>query len=97
MEKAKQFSSSEMRNDGPVGIATVSAIEGSEFHSAWGKKLFVRFEIFTAVTMKNGVFWDISFVFLRSRRRLLVTANFIPSSPILVTLMVEALRLCISS
>jgi hypothetical protein len=31
------------------------------------------------------------FVFLRSLRRLLVTANVIPSSPILVTLMMEAL------
>jgi hypothetical protein len=31
------------------------------------------------------------FVFLRSVRRLLVTANVVPSSPILVTLMKEAL------
>jgi hypothetical protein len=31
------------------------------------------------------------FVFLRSVRRLLVTANVLPSSPILVTLMKEAL------
>jgi hypothetical protein len=31
-------------------------------------------------------------VFLRSVRWLLVTANVIPSSPILVTLMIEALR-----
>jgi hypothetical protein len=30
-------------------------------------------------------------VFLRSRRRLLVTASVVPSSPILVTLMKEAL------
>jgi cytochrome c oxidase subunit IV len=30
------------------------------------------------------------FVFLRSVRRLLVTANVVPSSPILVTLMMEA-------
>jgi hypothetical protein len=37
--------------------------------------------------MKNGVFWDI---FLRSVRRLLVTAN-VPSSPILITLMMEPL------
>jgi hypothetical protein len=35
---------------------------------------------------------DVShFVFLRSVRRLLVTANVVPSSPILVTLMMEAL------
>jgi hypothetical protein len=31
-------------------------------------------------------------VFLRSLRRLLVTANVVPSSPIIVTLMKEALR-----
>jgi hypothetical protein len=31
------------------------------------------------------------FVFLRNVRRLLVTANVVPSSPILVTLMMEAL------
>jgi hypothetical protein len=31
-------------------------------------------------------------VFLRSVRRLLVTANVVPSSPILVTLMLEAIR-----
>jgi hypothetical protein len=42
----------------------------------------VRFEVFTAVTMKNGVFWV---------RRLLATASVVPSSPILVTLMKEAL------
>jgi hypothetical protein len=57
---------------------------------------YVRFEVFTAVTMKNGVFWDVTpcgscIVFLRSVRRLLVTANVDPSSPILVTLMMEAL------
>jgi hypothetical protein len=64
-----------------------------------------RFEVFTAVTMKNGVFWDITpccpcktllvaakyLVFLRSVRRLLVTASVVPSSPILVILMKEAL------
>jgi hypothetical protein len=32
------------------------------------------------------------YVFLRSVRRLLVTANIVPNSPILVTLMMEALR-----
>jgi hypothetical protein len=37
--------------------------------------------------MKNGVFWD-DFVFLHSVHRLIVMAN-IPSSPILVTLMME--------
>jgi hypothetical protein len=38
------------------------------------------------MTMKNGVFWDVC-----SMRRLLVTANVVLSSPILVTLMMEAL------
>jgi hypothetical protein len=58
----------------------------------------VRFEVFTAVTMKNGVFWDVTpsgscknQVFLRSVRRLLVAASVVPSSPILVTLMKETL------
>jgi hypothetical protein len=48
--------------------------------------------------MKNGVFLDVTpygsckdLVFLRSVRRLLVTASVVPSSPILVTLMKEAL------
>jgi hypothetical protein len=40
--------------------------------------------------VKNDLFWDV-FVFLRSMRRFLVTANVVPSSPILVTLMNEAL------
>jgi hypothetical protein len=60
----------------------------------------VRFEVFTAVTMKNCVFWDVTpcgscknqyqVVFLRSVRRLLVAASVVPNSPILVTLMKEA-------
>jgi hypothetical protein len=47
----------------------------------------VRFEVFTTVTMKNAVFWDVTTVTLV---RTDVTTN-IPSSPILVTLMMEAL------
>jgi hypothetical protein len=60
----------------------------------------VRFEVFTAVTMKNGVFWEVTPCgsckkrhfggTKRLHRRLLVTAN-VSSSPILVTLMKEAL------
>jgi hypothetical protein len=58
--------------------------------------------------MKNGVFWDVTprdscknrfhtsflhhFVFLRCVRRLPVTASVVPSTPILVTLMKEALH-----
>jgi hypothetical protein len=47
-------------------------------------------------TVKNGVLWDVTpcgscKVFLRSVRRLLVTANVVPISPIPVTVMMEAL------
>jgi hypothetical protein len=42
--------------------------------------------------MKNAVFWDVAHLaFLRSVRRFLVIATVVPSSPILVTLMKEAL------
>jgi hypothetical protein len=49
------------------------------------------------MTTKNGVFWDEEDIpshlaFLRSVRQLLVTASVVRSSPILVTLMKEALR-----
>jgi hypothetical protein len=45
-----------------------------------------RFEVFTAVTMKNVVFWDVKpcgsckshLVFLRSVRRFLVAACVVP-------------------
>jgi hypothetical protein len=50
----------------------------------------------SVVPMKNGVFWDVTpcgyhLVLLRRMRRLLVTASTVPSSPILLTLMNEAL------
>jgi hypothetical protein len=54
----------------------------------------VSCEVFTAVIMKNAVFWDVTpvtLVFLRSGRRLLITANVVLSSPILVTLMMQAI------
>jgi hypothetical protein len=62
-------------------------------------QLSVRFEVFTAVTLKNGVFWDVTpcgsckkyLVFIRSVRRWLVAASVVPSSPILFTLMKEVL------
>jgi hypothetical protein len=65
----------------------------------------VRFDVFTAMTMKNAVFWDVTrssiiratrigelgkTLAVTSNRRPLVTAN-VPSSPILVTLVMEAL------
>jgi hypothetical protein len=55
------------------------AVQRTKFVTSVKKSwIYVRFEAFTAVTMKNGVFWD-------------VTANVVLSSPILVTLMMEAL------
>jgi hypothetical protein len=58
------------------------------------KQMFSGFEVFTAVTMKNAVFWGLtpcgSYI-LHSRHHLLVTANVVPSSLILVTLMMQAL------
>jgi hypothetical protein len=44
-----------------------------------------------AVTMKNGVFWDVTPCGSCKNRRLLIIASVVPSSPILVTLMKEAL------
>jgi hypothetical protein len=42
--------------------------------------------------MKNGVFWDVTPCGpCKNRRLLLVTANVVPSSPILVTLIMEVL------
>jgi hypothetical protein len=55
--------------------------------------IYARFEVFTAVAMKNassGMLGRVV-VFLRSVRQLLVTASVVPSSPILFTLMKEAL------
>jgi hypothetical protein len=54
----------------------------------------VIFEVFTALTMKDGVFWDATpcgSCKNRSVRRLPVKASVVPSSPILVTRMKEAL------
>jgi hypothetical protein len=50
-----------------------------------------RFEVFTAMTMKNGVFWNVT-PCSYCVRRLIVTASVVASSPFLVILMKEALR-----
>jgi hypothetical protein len=75
----------------------------------------VRFEVFTAVTLKNVISWNMTScdscknnvsekriasiikvtcdrVFLRRVLQLIATANVVPSSLILVTLIMEALR-----
>jgi hypothetical protein len=43
-----------------------------------------------AVTMKNCVFWDVTLC-ISSQRASVVSCGYVPSSPILVTLMMEAL------
>jgi hypothetical protein len=52
---------------------------------------YVGLEVFTVVTMKNAVSCDVT-LFLRSVCRLRLAANVVPSSSILVTLMMEALN-----
>jgi hypothetical protein len=58
---------------------------------------YVRFEILTAVTMKNVNSWDVRpcgfyvSVFLRSVLQCLITANVVHSLVILFTLMMEAI------
>jgi hypothetical protein len=48
------------------------------------KKLHVRFEVFTAVTMKNVVFWDIKTQFVLHRRHITYELGFyIPEEAIL--------------
>jgi hypothetical protein len=51
-------------------------------------------ELPTSENIKNAVFWDVTpcTVFLPSVLRMLVNANVIPNSLILVTLMMEAIR-----
>jgi hypothetical protein len=84
-----------------VNTATDFRFERSGNFFGEARDCHVRFEVFTAVIMKNCVFWDVTpcgscknrrLVFLRSVRRLLVTASVVPSSPILVILMKEALK-----
>jgi hypothetical protein len=50
-------------------------------------KTCVRFEVFTAVTTKNAVFWSVPPC---GSCQLLLTANAIPRSQILFTLIMEA-------
>jgi hypothetical protein len=77
----------------------VKSLNKKATHKFYEHYIYLRLEVFTAVTVKNGVFWDVTpcgsckkyLVFLRSVRRLLVTASIVPSSPIIVTLMKEAL------
>jgi hypothetical protein len=74
---------------------TLSPVRITEERLEWKSSGSVRFEISTAVTMKNDVFWDVTPCgsckknFARSVRRLLATANVVPSSPIFHTLMMK--------
>jgi hypothetical protein len=47
--------------DSSIGIATGHGTDGWELIPDSDKNIFiVRFEIFTAVTTKNAVFWDVT-------------------------------------
>jgi hypothetical protein len=84
------------------GCSNINLI-GSEVYKCillWDfvNKTFIGSEVFTPLAVKNAVFWNLmtcdsckNLLFLRSVLRLLVIANVVPSSPILVTLMVEAI------
>jgi hypothetical protein len=73
--------------DSPIEclLGTIKHTGKVAFIDMRGRYMYVRFEVLTALTMKNGVLeyyavW-----------RLLVTTDVVPSSPTLVTLMMEAL------
>jgi hypothetical protein len=67
----------------------------------WISYMWIQRAPWNVLKLKNGFFWDVTphgsckkwahLVFLRSVRQLLVTARVVPISPILVTLMKEAL------
>jgi hypothetical protein len=55
---------------------------------------YVRFKGFTEVNRKNGIFWDVTLCgsCISSQCASIASYGYVPSSPILVTLMMEALR-----
>jgi hypothetical protein len=79
-----------LRNSHGKEIASHSHINDPTIILFQGILVVVRFELFTAVNMKNGVFRDVTPC--GSCKNRLVTAKVVPISPILVTVMMEALR-----
>jgi hypothetical protein len=52
---------------------TIGRAECEACRATWNlgtNSVFVRFEVFTAVTMKNAVFWDIKSQFVLHRRHI---------------------------
>jgi hypothetical protein len=67
----------------------------------WNPKVqyYLRYEVFTAVTMKNAILWDVMLYGYCEKRHLggsvlqfLLTANVVPSSLILFTLKMEVIH-----
>jgi hypothetical protein len=78
-------------------VYTSISVAVDNCHSTDFSKLinYLRFEVFKAVPMKNAAFLDVTLCGSCKNqcylRRLPVTANVVPSAPILVTLMTEAI------
>jgi hypothetical protein len=73
-----------------LDLVRVQEVRWQGSGSVTSRGIHVRFEVFTAVTMKNGVFCVVTPCGSCSVRRLLVAACVVPGSPIFVTLMKEA-------
>jgi hypothetical protein len=87
-----------LRNSEDIHDTSESRIRGSSKTSLNSNKpIHARFEVFTAVNMKNGVFWDVTpcgsckKLYISSQRASIAGYDYGSSSPILVTLIMETL------
>jgi hypothetical protein len=81
-----------MASSGMLRRAALVRTEVSEELSASIIRVTRIVELGTLAVTSNGLTLYFDFVFLRSVRRLIVTAKVVPISPILGTLMMEALN-----
>jgi hypothetical protein len=51
-------------------VAALSSTYRQYRNENWAKEIMLRFEVLTAVTMKNVVFWDIKTQFVLHRRHI---------------------------
>jgi hypothetical protein len=57
-QNVRNFFSSFLNVSSQVGLSANQSV-GQSFSLLVTSIIYVRFEVFTAVTMKNGVFWDV--------------------------------------